>query len=169
MIGIVEGAVGGLFVLAVNRYGPHLFKGLRHIVARLKSKLADYRYQRRGLRSVAGWNADTQAVIWLHSFFTNEYPRTRAETRRMTANAHGIPYWKLSICTQMRWSVSFFDRLPYDERRAFEEYFRSDEPGRLDAIKESWELRDEREVEEFKEYLAQRDSQDGGLEPEASN
>ena len=70
MIGIVEGAVGGLLVLAVNTYGHQAYKAGIDCISSVKSKLDDYMHRRGVLRSVAGWNSDTQAVVWLHWFFT---------------------------------------------------------------------------------------------------
>lgn len=154
---VIQGAAGGLVVLAIQKYGHHIKAGWSSLQASLKSWLGSRRYKRSQFRSLAGWNEDTRAEIWLNTFMKEQVPKTLAACDRQRANAHGIPYWKLAICAQLGWPVSQFDSLPPMERCAWEEYFRQDDSSRLEAIKTSWRLRDEEEVALYREYLKQRE------------
>lgn len=144
-----------LLAPVAKRACSHILSAALRLKGRWRQRLRARRNRREYMRSLGDWIESIRSQLWFREFATGEMKKTLEETDRDLSHAHGIPYWKLHVCERMGWTLTQFDSLSDTERRAWEEYFRSDEDSRLDSVKRSWKRHDKEQVARFLEYREQ--------------
>ena len=125
---------------AIQRHGyPRFVAQAKRARERWKKWRHARRWRASKLRSVAGFNEDTRAIISIRDIF-EEWEAGESGRKREDAQAYGIPYWALRTAQQMGITVSEYRSLPRNEQWAWKLYFELDEETRRHHIEASQEV-----------------------------